>query len=143
MQSLMTLLIFVVSIVGIWYSYRLFMRGDTYEERVARLLPAGFKPDLFHMKGDTYVGYEKDKDRLVVIDWPHGKTISAHDVVSLTPVHESTLGVTHYWVAVNVPDPAFPSYRIWFQFRKGKRDEWLAQLARICGKQVDAAPART
>jgi hypothetical protein len=126
--------IFVVFIVGIWWSYRLFMRGDTYEEKVRRLLPEGFKPDLFHMKGDTYVGYEKDKDRLVLVDWPHGKALSAHDVVSLASVQESTLGVTHYWVAVNIADAAFPSYRIWFQFRRAKRDEWLGQLARICGK---------
>ena len=40
--------IFVVFIVGIWFSYRLFMRGNTDEEKVAALLPSGFKPDLFH-----------------------------------------------------------------------------------------------
>jgi len=44
---------------------------------------------------------------------------------------------------VNVADAAFPSYRIWFQFRRAKRDEWLGQLAQICGKQaVDAALVR-
>jgi len=143
MQSVVAVLIFAVMTVGIWFSYRLFMRGDTYEEKVARLLPAGFKPDVFHRKGDTYVGYEKANDRLVLVDWPHGKAISAREVVSLAPVHESTLGITHYWVAVNVADAAFPSYRIWFQFRRAKRDEWLGQLAQICGKQAgDAALVR-
>jgi hypothetical protein len=126
--------IFVVFIVGIWFSYRLFMRGDTAEEKVAALLPPDFKPDLFHRKGDTYVGYEKGRNRLVLVDWPHAKVLSPGDVVSLEPVHESTLGVTHHWVAVNVPDTVFPQYRIWFQFRRAKRDSWLGQLAEICRK---------
>lgn len=134
METVFAVLIFVVFIVAIWFSYRLFMRGDTAEEKVARLLPAGFKPELFHRKGDTYVGHEKGANRLVLVDWPHGKVLSANEVVSLEPVQESTLGVTHYWVAVNVPDPAFSRYRIWFQFRRAKRDEWLGRLAEICKK---------
>ena len=134
METLFAVLTFVVFIVGIWFSYRLFMRGDTAQEKVARLLPPGFKPDLFHRKGDTYVGHEKTTNRLALVDWPHGKALAASDIVSLEPVQESTLGITHYWVAVNVPDPAFRSYRIWFQFRRAKRDEWLARLKEICGK---------
>ena len=141
MSTLVGIAIFAVFIVGIWFSYALFMRGDTYEEKVARLLPPGFKPDVFHMKGDTYVGYEKGGDRLVLVDWPHAKVISAKEVVSLAPVHESTLGVTHHWVAINVKDPAFSQYRIWFQFRRAKRDEWLSQLAQICGKDAQRGPA--
>ena len=82
-----------------------------------------------------------DIDRLVLVDWPHAKVISAKEVVSLAPVHESTLGVTHHWVAVNVKDAAFSQYRIWFQFRRAKRDEWLAQLAQICGKEAQRGPA--
>ena len=38
--------IFAAFVVGIWFSFRLFMRGDTAAERVAALLPADFKPDL-------------------------------------------------------------------------------------------------
>src|ERR1700681_4499872 len=105
MSTLVGTGIFAVFIVGIWFSYRLFMRGDTYEEKVARLLPPGFKPDVFHMKGDTYVGYEKGSDKLVVVDWPHAKTLSPGEVVSLEAVQESTLGITHHWVAVKVRDP--------------------------------------
>ena len=56
------------------------------------------------------------------------------EVVSLEPVQESTLGITHHWVAVKVPDPSFPLYRIWFQFRRARRDDWLGQLVQICGK---------
>ena len=41
---------------------------------------------------------------------------------------------THHWVAVKVQDPAFPLYRIWFQFRRAKRDAWLGHLSQICGK---------
>jgi hypothetical protein len=126
--------IFVVFIVAIWFSYRLFMRGDTYEEKVARLLPPDFKPDIFHRKGDTYVGYEKGRNRLVLVDWPHGKVLAPSEVVSLQPIQESTLGITHYWIGANAADPAFPQYRIWFQFRRSQRDTWLARLAEICKK---------
>ena len=126
--------IFAVFIFGIWLSYRLFMRGNTYAEKVAALLPANFRPDLSHRLGDTYVGYDKAGDTLVVIDWPHAKALAPGEVVSLEPVQESTLGITHHWVAVKVRDPAFPLYRIWFQFRRAKRDAWLGRLAQICAK---------
>ena len=134
MSTLVGVGIFVVLTIGIWFSYRLFMRGDTYEEKVAALLPPDFKPDVFHRKGDTYVGYEKARDRLVLVDWPHARVLSPAEVVSITPVHESTLGITHHWVAVGVPGPAFSPFRIWFQFRSEKRDAWLRQLAEICKK---------
>jgi len=132
--TIIGILVFAGFAIGIWISYRLFMRGDTAREKVAALLPSDFKADLYHRKGDTYVGYEKQKDRLVLVDWPHAKVLSAKQVLSLEPVHESLLGVTHHWVAVNVPDAEFPRYRIWFQFRRAKRDMWLGQLAEICKK---------
>lgn len=134
MMNLLALLAFLGMVVVIWLSYRLFMRGDTPKERVATLLPPGFKPDLFHRKGDTYVGYEKEKDRLVLIDWPRCEVLSAKDIRSLEPIRESMLGVTHYWLAVEVPDPAFPRYRIWFQFRRALRDQWRGRLEEICHK---------
>ena len=134
MGTIVGILLFVALIVGIWSSYRLFMRGDTAEEKVAALLPPEFKPDFFHRKGDTYVGYEKAGGRLVLVDWPHAKILSPKEVVSLEPVHESMLGITHHWVAVNVPDSGFPQYRIWFQFRRSQRDHWLNQLTEICKK---------
>ena len=134
MDSLIGVGIFAVFIVGIWFSYRLFMRGDTYEEKVASLLPPGFKPDVFHRQGDTYVGFERASGKLVLVDWPHGKVLAPNEVQALEPVQESTMGLTHHWVAVKVADPAFPVYRIWFQFRRARRDAWLGQLAQICGK---------
>lgn len=134
MATVVGILIFAGFTIGIWFSYRLFMRGNTDREKVAALLPPDFKPDLFYIKGDTYVGYEKEKNRLVLVDWPHAKVLSPAQVLSLEPVHESLLGVTHHWVGVNVPDPDFRSYRIWFQFRRARRDMWLGQLAEICRK---------
>src|ERR1700675_3114441 len=115
MGTLIGILVFVGFTIGIWFSYRLFMRGNTYEEKVAALLPSNFKPNLFHRKGDTYVGYEKENNRLALVDWPHAKVLRPEDVRSIEPVHESTLGVTHYWLAVSVPDPNFPRFNIWFQ----------------------------
>src|ERR1035437_7673293 len=53
MGTLIGILIFVGFTIGIWFSYRLFMRGDTDEEKVAALLPSDFKPDLFYRTGDT------------------------------------------------------------------------------------------
>ncbi len=134
MDTIVGVGIFAVFIFGIWFSYRLFMRGDTYEARVASLVPVGFKPDMSHRQGDTYVGYEKGSNKLVLIDWPHGKVLTPLEVQALEPVQESALGITHHWVAVKVPDPSFPVYRIWFQFRRAKRDAWLGRLAQICGK---------
>ena len=68
MGTIVGILIFVGFTIGIWFSYRLFMRGNTDEEKVAALLPPDFKPDLVYRKGDTYVGYEKGKNRLVLVD---------------------------------------------------------------------------
>jgi hypothetical protein len=134
MGTAVGVLIFVGFTVGIWFSYRLFMRGDTPEEKVAALLPPDFKPDLSYRKGDTYVGYEKGKNRLVLVDWPHAKVLAPEDVRSLEPEHKTMLGITHHWLAVNVPDPDFPRYRIWFQFRPANRDAWHSRLAEICKK---------
>ena len=137
MQTLVSIFVFVGFVVGIWFSYRLFMRGNTDREKVASLLPSDFKPDLFYRKGDTYVGYEKEKNRLVLVDWPHAKVLSPQDVQSLQPEQETMLGIiTHYWLAVNVPDPRFSKHRIWFQFRPAQRDKWHRQLAEICGKHI-------
>ena len=134
MGTVIGALVFLGFAVGIWLSYRFFMRGDTDAEKVAALLPPGFKPDVFHRKGDTYAGYEKGTNRLALVDWPHAKVVSPKEVLSLGPEQESVLGIRHYWVAVNVEDPKFSRYRIWFQFRRAKRDSWLHQLAEICGK---------
>jgi hypothetical protein len=141
-MNVLGLVVFVGMVVAIWLSYRLFVRGDTPKERVSALMPPGFNADVSYRKGDTYVGYEKEKDRLVLVDWPHAKVLSPADVRALEPLQESTLGVTHYWIGVDVPDPAFPQYRIWFQFRRAPRDMWLSRLAEICknASAVGAGP---
>jgi hypothetical protein len=54
-------------------------------------------------------------------------------------VQETMLGITHHWIAVDISDPLFPRYRIWFQFRRIKRDRWLARLAEICMKTTAAS----
>ena len=133
------LIVFVGMVFAIWFSYRLFMRGDTPKERVAKLMPPGFKPDISYRKGDTYVGYEKEKDRLVVIDWPHSKVLSPAEVRALEPVHESMFGVKHYWIAVDVRDSVSRRYRIWVQFRRAPRDAWLSRLAEICRSSPSAS----
>src|SRR3954447_18749272 len=138
---LIGLILFAGVVIGVLASYRLFMRGNTPRERVAGFLPAGFAPNASHRKGDTYVGYEDATRRLVLVDWPHGQILRPQDIQSLQPVQETMLGITHFWIAIGVsdPDPAFPRYRIWFQFRRGLRDAWLARLATICNTTSTAA----
>src|SRR6185295_12708363 len=87
---------------GIWFSYRLFMKGDTAKDRIAKLLPQAFKPDMFHQKGDTYVGYESASNRIVLIDWPHCRVLAPGDINALQPISETMLGVTHHWLEVDV-----------------------------------------
>ena len=134
MDILVNVAIFAAFVVGIGIAFRLFMRGDTAAERVAALLPADFKPDLSYRKGDTYIGYERTGNRLVLVDWPHAKVLAPQDVRALDPVRESVLGITHHWLAVEVSDPKFSKYRIWFQFRPGRLREWQGRMAEICGK---------
>ena len=92
MNSIFGALIFVVTVFGIWFSYRLFMRGNTPEERVAALLPPDFKPSVFHQKDDTCVGYETETGRLAIVDWPHGKVISANDYDTWNPCRKRCSG---------------------------------------------------
>jgi hypothetical protein len=134
MGNVLVGLLFVAFVIGILFSLVLFNRGDTGRERVAKLLPSDFRPDFSHRKGDTYVGFEKVNNRLVLVDWPHAKVLTPRDVLSLEPVHDSMLGITHHWLAIDVPDTDFPRYRIWFQFRGAKLDEWHRRLAEICKK---------
>ncbi|SRR5260221_12741878 len=61
MGTLIGILIFVGFTIGIWFSYRLFMRGNTPEEKVAALLPGDFKPDLFYRKGTPMWDMKKIK----------------------------------------------------------------------------------
>jgi hypothetical protein len=134
MGTVFAILLFGVLVLIIWISYRLFMKGFTAEEKVAALLPSNFKPDCFHRKGDTYIGYEKGTNRLVLVDWPHAKVLAPEDVHSLKPVDDSMLGLTHRWLAINVPDPTFGEYRIWFQFSPASRNAWHVRIAEICKK---------
>ncbi len=132
MGTLFAVVVFVGFAWGIWFSYRLFMRGSTDEEKVAALLPAGFKPDLSYRKGDTYLGYEKANNRLVLVDCPHVKVLAPAEVQSLEPEELTMVGVTHHYLVVKVEDPRFSRYKIWFQFRRARRDQWAGQLAEIC-----------
>jgi hypothetical protein len=117
----------------IWLSYKFFMRGSTDADKVAALKPEGFKPDWEYRMGDTYVGFEGASSRLVLVDWPHGKSITPGDVVSVEKVDESIWGLKHRWVVVGVQDPKVPRYRLWFRFNASARDEWLAKIAALKG----------
>lgn len=127
-DTLLIVVIFGGFLVAIWLSYKFFMRGHTDEEKVAGLVPAGFKPDWDYRLGDTYVGYENASRRLVVVDWPHAKVLTPAEVRSLAPEDESVVGIKHRWIVVGVDDPKVPRLRVWFRFSAQARDEWLAKL---------------
>jgi hypothetical protein len=124
---MLLIVIFGGFVVGIWFSYRLFMRGDTNAERVASRLPPGFKADWSWRMGDTYVGYEKAGDRLALVDYPLGTVVSPSEVRSMEPMDDGMLGVVHRWIVVTVPREP-PQMRIWFRFSPAKRAEILARL---------------
>jgi hypothetical protein len=116
--------------VGIWFSYRLFMRGDTNAERVAKHLPPEFKPEWSFRHGDTYVGYESASGRLAVVDYPYGTVVRPNEVTSIEPVDESTLGIVHRWLTFNIPSSP-RRLRVWFGLSSSKRDATLARLRGI------------
>jgi hypothetical protein len=125
-QTLLIALVLGGTVVGIWLSYRAFMRGDTNEERVASRLPADFKPEWSYRCGDTYVGYEVANDRLVIVDYPRNAVMKAREIVSIESWDQSMLGIVHRWVLVNSPQT--PKLKIWFRLRAARRDEMLARL---------------
>ena len=113
--------------VGIWLSYRMFMRGDTNPERVASRLPQGFKPEWSWRRGDTYVGYEREGDRLAIVDYPHAAIVNPRDVRSFEPMDESIAWIVHRWVVVYVANPP-GKLRVWFGLSAGERDAMLTRL---------------
>ncbi|MGZ5038354.1 MAG: hypothetical protein ACXWG1_16205 [Usitatibacter sp.] len=129
-DTFMITFIFVALTVGIWFSYRLFMRGDTNEERVAKHLPPDFKPEWSYRHGDTYVGYEQANDRLAIVDYPYGAVLKAREVQSIEPFDEGTMGIMHRWLKVKVPQTN-RELRLWFGLSSAKRDAMLAKLKGI------------
>jgi hypothetical protein len=129
-SALLLVLVFGGFSVGIWFSYRLFMRGDTNAERVAKHLPPDFKPEWSWRYGDTYVGYEPKSDRLALVDYPYGTVVKPRDVESIESYDEGTLGIVHRWVAVNVPQP-HKRYRLWCGMSTSRREAVLARLKGI------------
>ena len=127
-DTLMIVGVFVAMVVSIWLSYKFFMRGNTDAEKVAALLPQGYKPDWHYRGGDTYVGFESASGRLALVDWPHARVVAPRDIVSVERVDQSIAGLKHRWVVLAVGDPKVPQYRLWFQFKAHARDEWLAKL---------------
>src|SRR5262249_46479770 len=130
-DTILIVVVFGGFTASIWLSYVFFMRGNTDAEKVAALLPAGFKADWQYRYGDTYVGFQGASGRLVLVDWPPAKTVTPREVVSVEKVDESIWGLKHRWVVVGVDDPKVSRYRLWFRFNSHARDEWLAKIAAL------------
>jgi hypothetical protein len=118
--------IFGATAVGIWLSYRAFMRGDTNAERVASRLPTDFRPEWSYRCGDTYVGYETANDRLAIVDYPRNAVVKPREIQSIESWDQSMMGIVHRWVVVKVPQS--PNLKIWFGLSASKRDDMLAKL---------------
>ena len=125
-DTFMISIIFVGVTVGIVFSYRLFMRGDTNAERVAKHLPPDFKPEWSWRHGDTYVGYEAASDRLAIVDYPRGAVVKVGEIESMESWDQSMMGIVHRWIVVSVPQS--PKLKIWFGLSASKRDDMLARL---------------
>lgn len=113
--------------VGIWISYRMFMRGDTSEERVLSRLPKGFVPEWSWRRGDTYIGYENGAKRLAVVDYPHAVVVDPREVKSIEPEDESIAWIVHRWLVVRVATPP-GKLRVWFGVSRAARDAALEKL---------------
>ena len=129
-DTLLLVLIFGGFTVGIWFSYRLFMRGDTNAERVAKHLPPEFKPEWSFRHGDTYVGYERSSDRLAIVDYPYGAVVKPREIAAIEPLDEGVWGIVHRWVSVKIPNQP-RQYRLWFGLSSARRDQTLAKLKEI------------
>jgi hypothetical protein len=116
--------------VAIWFSYRLFMRGDTNAERVAKHLPADFKPEWSWRYGDTYVGYESASDRLAIVDYPHGTVVKPSDVESIEAYDDGELGIVHRWIGITVSQQS-KRYRLWCGMSTSRREAVLTHLKGI------------
>jgi hypothetical protein len=132
-DTLLGTALFGALIFGIWFSYRLFMRGDTAPERVASRMPKDFKADWSWRCGDTYVGYEASSGRLAIVDYPLGTVVPARDVVSIEPSDEGVLGFVHRWLVFTVPGSG-TTYRLWFGLSASKRASTLVRLKEIVGR---------
>jgi len=132
-DAALLVIVFGSVIVGIWLSYKLFMRGDTDKERVAKHLPKDFKPEWGVRHGDTYVGYEPKTDRLALVDYPHGTVVRPADVHSIEASDESILGIVHRWLVVTVPRKP-GQFRVWFGLRAAERNAVMEKLKALCGR---------
>jgi hypothetical protein len=72
---ILLILVFGGVVLGIWISYRLFMRGDTYQ-RVASYACRQLQADWSWRQGDTYVGYESGNH----LGWATHTTVSRQAV---------------------------------------------------------------
>ena len=135
-DTALLIVVFGSVILGVWLSYRLFMRGDTNEERVASHLPRDFKPEWSVRHGDTYVGYESASGRLALVDYPYAAVVKPHEVRAIEAEDENVLGIVHRWLVVIVPQKPL-RFRVWFGLRAGERD---AAIERLKGIVTAASP---
>jgi hypothetical protein len=126
-DTLMLVVTFGGVIVGIWLSYRLFMRGDTNAERVASRLPKGFKADWSWRRGDTYLGYDRGGNRLAIVDYPHAALVDPREVRSIEALDESVAWIVHRWLVLYVITPP-GKLRVWFGLSASDRDAVMTKL---------------
>src|SRR5258708_37499948 len=122
-DTLLIVVVFGGMTISIWLSYKFFMRGSTDAEKVAKLLPAGFKPDWQYRFGDTYAGFEAANDRLVLVGWPHAITAAPRAIRAVEKMDERNWGLKHRWSGVKVDDPQVPPSRLSLRFITRERPE--------------------
>jgi len=130
-EAVLLVVLFIVGVaVAIWVSYRVFMRGDTDPERVASRLPQGFNADWSWRRGDTYVGYDRARDRIAIVDYPHAALLQPSEVRSVEPVDENVAWIVHRWLVLYVAAPP-GKMRVWFGLSAADRDSISKRLREV------------
>jgi len=130
-ETILLVVLFIVGVaVAIWVSYRVFMRGDTDPERVTSRLPQGFKADWSWRRGDTYVGYDRGRDRIAIVDYPHAALLQPSEVRSVEQLDESVAWIVHRWLVLYVAAPP-GKMRVWFGLSSADRESISKRLKEV------------
>jgi len=130
-ETILLVVLFIVGVaVAIWVSYRVFMRGDTDPERVTSRLPQGFKADWSCRRGDTYVGYDRGRDRIAIVDYPHAALLQPSEVRSVEQLDESVAWIVHRWLVLYVAAPQ-GKMRVWFGLSSADRESISKRLKEV------------
>ena len=130
-EAALLVVLFIVGIaVATWVAYRVFMRGDTDPAHVTSRLPREFNADWSWRRGDTYVGYDRGRDRIAIVDYPHAALVQPSEVRSVETVDESVAWIVQRWLVLYVAKPP-GKLRVWFGPSAADRESISKRLREV------------